>query len=130
MSDRYDDIAGLIADAIGRRQAAPLIARMAPGAVVWHNSDRQEMDAAAAFTGVAAAPIEISMDQRRVIASADAVVIQFIMRIAAEEPVEMHCCMVVSLEGGQITRIDEYLDPAAMSMANVPIAEDDLRPAR
>jgi ketosteroid isomerase-like protein len=130
MPDRNDEIAGLIADAIGGRQPGPLIARMAPGALVWHNSDRREMDAAAAFSAVAAAPMSIAMDQRRVIATPDAVVIQFIMRMAADVPVELYCCIVVSVEEGQITRIDEYLDPAAASMADADGAAPDLRAAR
>jgi ketosteroid isomerase-like protein len=130
MPDHNEEIAGLIADAIGRRQPAPLVARMAPGALVWHNSDRREMDAAVAFSAVAAAPMSIAMDQRRVIATPDAVVIQFIMRIAAEDPIELHCCMVVSVQDGQITRIDEYLDPAAASMVDAEGDAPDLQAAR
>jgi ketosteroid isomerase-like protein len=128
MSHHNEEIARLVADAIDRREVGPLIARMAPGAVVWHNSDRIETDAASMFAAVAAAPTHFTIDQRRVITTPDAVVIQFIMRVAGEDEVQLHCCMVVSVENGQITRIDEYLDPAAVSMANVDVP--DLRPAR
>jgi ketosteroid isomerase-like protein len=103
---------------------------MAPGAVVWHNADRREIDAAAAFSAVAATPETYVIDQHRVIATPDAVVIQFVMRIATVDPVELHCCMVVSVEDGQITRIDEYLDPAAVSLGNAELAEADLPSAR
>jgi hypothetical protein len=130
MPHHNDEIAGLIADAIDRKQVGPLIARMAPGAVVWHNADRREIDAAAAFSAVAATPETYVIDQHRVIATPDAVVIQFVMRIATVEPVELHCCMVVSVEDGKITRIDEYLDPAAASLGNAALAEADLPSAR
>jgi ketosteroid isomerase-like protein len=111
------DIPALIAAAIDQQQVEPLLARMAPGAIVWHNTDRVEADAAASFSAVAASPMRFRIDQRRVISTPDAVVIQFVMQIDAESPVELHCCMVVSLEGGTITRIDEYLDPAAAALS-------------
>jgi len=117
MDRSNEEIPALIAAAIDQGQVEPLLARMAPGAIVWHNSDRAEADAAASFTAVAASPLRFAIDQRRVITTPDAVVIQFVMHIDAETPLELHCCMVVSLDNGQITRIDEYLDPAAAAVA-------------
>ena len=108
----------LIKAAIEEKNVAPLLAHLAPGALVWHNSDRQEADAALSFSAVAQSPMRFAIDQRRIIATPEAVAIQFVMNIAMEPPLNLHCCMVVSLDGETITRIDEYLDPAAAAASS------------
>jgi uncharacterized protein len=93
------------------------VASLAPGAIVWHNYDRLEVDArenmgAIAMLGQIVSDAEI--ETLYLAPTPDGFVLQFALRgtaISSGKPVEMHNCIVVTTKDGAITRIDEYVDP-------------------
>jgi ketosteroid isomerase-like protein len=98
-----------------------LAANMAPGAVVWHNHDRLEVDAIANMAGIdilkKLVP-DAKFETVRLAAIADGFVLQFVLggTVAANgRPFEMQNAVIISTVDGKITRIDEYVDPTVGS---------------
>jgi len=94
-----------------------LVANMAPGAVVWHNHDRIEVDAIDNMAGIAMLG-KIVQDAKfetvRLAPISDGFVLQFVLRgtvTASGKPFEMQNAVIITTADGRITRIDEYLDP-------------------
>jgi ketosteroid isomerase-like protein len=94
-----------------------LVANLAPGAIVWHNYDRVEVDAIANMAGIDAfgkAVGDVKFTTVRLASLSDGFVLQFVMRgtvRASGKPFEMHNAIVVTTADGRIARIDEYVDP-------------------
>ena len=92
-------------------------ANLAPGAIVWHNYDRVEVDAFANMAAIdtfAKMVGDVKVDTVRLAPIPDGFVLQFALRgtvTASGKPFEMQNAIVVSTAGGKITRIDEYVDP-------------------
>ena len=112
-----DTIAKTFADALRTLETDALIARLAPGAIVWHNHDRQEVDAETTLRGIGALGQmvrDLEFETVRLSPTPDGFVMQFALRgtvIANGNPFEMQNCVVVSIVDDQVTRIDEYVDP-------------------
>src|SRR4051794_39014833 len=119
---RLDD---LLVDLLERGDPDALVERLAPGAVLWHNSDHRDMDAVAgvqAITGLHALVDDLRVD---VVARAelpDGFVLRYVLRgevKAAATPFAAHQCVVVRVVDGLITRIDEYVDPTMLAQLGV-----------
>ncbi|MFN8028237.1 MAG: hypothetical protein U0W40_18300 [Acidimicrobiia bacterium] len=94
-----------------------MVATFAPGAIVWHNYDRKEVDAIenmASVTVLSQIVKDMSMDHLRVEEFDGGFLYQFALKgtvIASGNPFEMHNVIIASVADGKITRIDEYVDP-------------------
>jgi hypothetical protein len=94
-----------------------MVATYAPGAIVWHNYDRKEVDAIENMAAVGMLTHivrDMSMDHLRVEEFPGGFVYQFALKgtvIANGNPFEMHNVIIASVTDGKITRIDEYVDP-------------------
>ena len=112
-----DAIVQSLADSLRTGNADPIIACLAPGAILWHNDDRQEVDAEQTLRGIGAR-LQLVRDREpdilRVAPTPDGFVMQFALRgtvVESGKPFEMQNCIVVSVAGDKVTRIDEYVDP-------------------
>lgn len=112
-----EDLAGALAAAIEGSDADGFLAALAPGAIVWHNHDRKEVDAVEnmAAIGMLSQMVEgLNSETLYLAPTADGFVFQFVVRgtvTANGKPFEMHNCIVATTADGKITRIDEYVDP-------------------
>ena len=90
---------------------------LAPGAVVWHNHDRAEVDAIANMAGIemlGQLVNDLKVETRYCSPTDDGFVLQFVTHgsVASNgRPFEMHNCIVVTTSDGKIERIEEYVDP-------------------
>ena len=112
-----DAIVQSLADSLRTGSADAFLGYLAPGAILWHNDTRQEVDAAATLQGIGAR-LQLVRDRApevlRVSPTLDGFVMQFALRgtvVANGNPFEMQNCIVVTLVDDQVTRIDEYVDP-------------------
>ena len=94
-----------------------LAANMAPGAVVWHNHDRVEVDAIANMAGIGILG-KLVQDAKfttvRLATISDGFVLQFVLRgtvTTSGKPFEMQNVVIITTLDQRITRIDEYVDP-------------------
>jgi ketosteroid isomerase-like protein len=112
-----EELVDSFAAALEGRGSAAFIASIEPGAILWHNNDRLEVDAIthmgniemlskvvrdAAFQTVRCAPIK------------NGFVLQFAFRgtlVSNGRNFEMQNCIVATTADGMISRIDEYVDP-------------------
>ena len=94
-----------------------MVATFAPGAVVWHNYDRKVVDAIENMGSVGMLTQivrDMSMEHLRIEEFPGGFLYQFALHgtvIASGKPFEMHNVVIASVDGGRITRIDEYVDP-------------------
>jgi ketosteroid isomerase-like protein len=106
--------------AIPRGDLAAVRALYAPGAEIWHNHDGVTQDAAANLRVLEWVVRNISglryEDVRRS-ATPTGFVQQHVLRGTAPngKPLEIPACIVCRVEGGRITRLDEYLDSAQLA---------------
>ena len=106
----HDPIVDSFADALRTGNADELIGYLAPGAIVWHNHDRQEVDAEATLRGIGALTKLVGdreLEIRRVAPTPDGFVMQFAMRgtvVANGKPFEMQNCVIVSVVDNRVTR--------------------------
>ena len=95
-----------------------MVATFAPGAVVWHNYDRKVVDAVENMGSVGMLTQivrDMSMEHLRIEEFPGGFLYQFALHgtvIASGKPFEMHNVVIASVDGGRITRIDEYVDPS------------------
>lgn len=94
------------------------VALLAPGAIVWHNHDRKEVDAREnmAAIGMLGQLVENLKNERVLLSQTDTgFVLQFVTRGSVRSSgndFEMQNCVVVTTsDDGLISRIDEYVDP-------------------
>jgi hypothetical protein len=113
-----DDLVAAFDDAITGKAPDAFVAALAPGAIVWHNHDRKEVDARENMAAIAMlAQLVDGLDSEHVrLAPIDGgFVLQFVITgtvRASGKPFEMQNCLVVTVDGdGLMTRIDEYVDP-------------------
>jgi ketosteroid isomerase-like protein len=113
-----DELVAAFDDAITGKDADAFVAALAPGAIVWHNHDRKEVDArenmaAIAMLGQLVAGLD--NDHVRLATIDGGFMLQFVTRgtvRASGKPFEMQNCLVVLTDaGGLISRIEEYVDP-------------------
>jgi ketosteroid isomerase-like protein len=113
-----DELVATFDDAITGKDPDAFVAALAPGAVVWHNHDRKDVDARENMAAIAMlAQLVDGLENEHVrLAEVDGgFVLQFVTRgtvRASGKPFEMQNCLVVSTTSdGLIERIDEYVDP-------------------
>ncbi len=113
-----EDLVAAFDDAITGKDADAFVAALAPGATVWHNHDRKEVDARENMATIAVLGQlvdHLENEHVRVAPIDDGFVLQFVTRgtvRSSGNPFEMQNCLVVTTSGdGLITRIDEYVDP-------------------
>jgi ketosteroid isomerase-like protein len=99
------------------RDPAGLEAVFAPGALVWHNNDRNEVDAVgnmAAIAMLAQLVNDLRCESIYVAPTPEGFVYRFVVHgtVASNgKPFEMQNCIFATTSDGKFTRIDEYLDP-------------------
>ena len=85
--------------------------------VVWHNSDRVEIDKETSSTRISVLTQiadNVTLETVRVIEAEIGFVEQIVIRGVTKTtgtPLELHNCLLVSVVDGKIKRIDEYVDP-------------------
>jgi ketosteroid isomerase-like protein len=104
--------------ALEGRDPDALVAVLAPGAIVWHNHDRKEVDAREnmAAIGTLAQLVDGLKNEHLLFAPIDGgFVLQYVTRGSVRSngnAFEMHNCIIVTTtDDGLISRIDEYVDP-------------------
>jgi ketosteroid isomerase-like protein len=110
-------LAGAFNAVLEERDRDEFVAMLAPRAIVWHNHDRNEVDAVenmAAIDMLAQIVTGAKIETLLLAPTPDGFVEQFVLRgtvVATGKPFEMHNCIVVTVADGMITRVDEYVDP-------------------
>ena len=105
-------------DALTGNGGDGFVAVLAPGAVVWHNHDRNDVDARdnMAAVDMLSQIVDELVNERRLFAPIDdGFVLQYVTRGKVRSngnDFEMHNCLIVHTDGdGLVTSIDEYVDP-------------------
>src|SRR5215213_3695793 len=118
MMPNTDELIAAFDGALTGKDADAFVASLAPGAVVWHNHDRKEVDARenmAAIAMLAQLVGELENEHVRRADIDDGFVLQFVTRGTVRSsgtPFEMQNCIVVTTtDDGLVSRIDEYVDP-------------------
>ena len=112
-----DELAGAFDAAIEGRDADAFVAVLAPGAIVWHNYDRKEVDARENMAAISMLSqlVDGLKSEHLLLASINGgFVLQFVVHGTVRSngnSFEMHNCIVVTTDDGLISRIDEYVDP-------------------
>jgi ketosteroid isomerase-like protein len=113
-----DELAAAFGALLVTGEPASITEHLAPGAVVWHNHDRIDVDAIDNMASVAVLGElvdDLSVEHRLLASTPDGFVLQFVTLGTVRsngKPFEMHNCIVVTRgDDGRITRIDEYVDP-------------------
>ena len=104
-------------EAIPKGDVETIRSLYAPDAAIWHNNDRvaQSVDKNLRVLAWVAANVEgLRYEDVRRRVTANGWVQQHVLRGTAPngEPLEIEACIVFTVAGGRITRLDEYLDPA------------------
>jgi ketosteroid isomerase-like protein len=111
--------------AIPRRDLEAVRAIYAPAAEIWHNHDGVTQDVTANLRVLAWVVKNISglryEDVRRS-ATPTGFVQQHVLRGTAPngQALEIPACIVCRVEGGRITRLDEYLDSGHLAALSIP----------
>ncbi len=117
MPDDVSTIADALIAAIEGGDIDTVESLYAPDIVVWHNTDGAEQDRAAnlrTLRWVVDHLSDRSYDEIRRQVTATGFVQQHVLRVttASGRRVSVPACLVVAVDSGRITRIDEYLDSA------------------
>jgi hypothetical protein len=114
----HDEMADIFAGALEGGDPGGFVAILAPGAIVWHNHDRKEVDAREnmAAIGMLGQLVDGLKSERIFLSPTDTgFVLQFVVRGTVrsnDNDFEMQNCVVVTTsDDGLISRIDEYVDP-------------------
>jgi ketosteroid isomerase-like protein len=114
----HDQMAAAFDAALTGGDPDDFVALLAPGAIVWHNHDRKEVDAREnmAAIGMLGQLVENLKNERVLLSPTDnGFVLQFVIRGSVRSSgndFEMQNCVVVTTtDDGLISRIDEYVDP-------------------
>jgi ketosteroid isomerase-like protein len=111
------ELAEALAAGIDGRDLDGFVSALAPGAIVWHNHDRLEVDALdnmAMVATLAHLVDDMTSETLYLAPTDDGFVFQYVVRGTVSsngKPFEMHNCIVATTADGRITRIDEYVDP-------------------
>jgi ketosteroid isomerase-like protein len=114
----HDEILNAFDGAIEGRDPDAFVAVLAPGAIVWHNHDRKEVDARenmAAIAMLAQLVDGLKNEHLRYAAIDGGFMLQYVVRGTVSSngnPFEMHNLLIVTTtDDGSISRLDEYVDP-------------------
>jgi uncharacterized protein len=101
----------------GPQQMDELLAFFAPGAVVWHNDDKVEVDAVENMKRlpglhqlVDGVDVDVLQRERLEHGWLQRFVLRGTVR-STGRPLSAHNCVVVHVTDGLIARVDEYVDP-------------------
>jgi hypothetical protein len=113
-----DEMVAAFDGAITGKNADAFVAALAPGALIWHNHDRKEVDARdnMAAIGMLGQLVEELENEHVLLAPIDGgFLLQYVTRGKVRSngnPFEMQNCLIVfTTDDGLIRRIDEYVDP-------------------
>jgi ketosteroid isomerase-like protein len=112
-----EELAEALAAGIDGRDLDGFVSALAPGAIVWHNHDRLEVDALdnmAMVATLAQLVDDMKSETLYLAPTDDGFVFQYVVRGTVRsngKPFEMHNCIVATTADGRIARIDEYVDP-------------------
>jgi ketosteroid isomerase-like protein len=113
-----DELVAAFDDAITGKDADSFVAALAPGAIVWHNHDRKDVDARENMAAIAMlGQLVDGLENEHVrLATIDGgFMLQYVTRgtvRSSGKPFEMQNCLVVlTTADGLIARIEEYVDP-------------------
>ena len=113
-----DELVAACDSGITGKDPDALVGVLAPGAVVWHNHDRKEVDARENMAAIAMLGqlVDELENEHVLLAPIDnGFVLQFVTKGKVRSngnPFEMQNCLVVTTtDDGLIRRIDEYVDP-------------------
>jgi ketosteroid isomerase-like protein len=114
----HDQMAAAFDGALAGGDPDGFVAVLAPGAIVWHNHDRKEVDARENMAAIGMlGQLVDNLKNERVLLSPTGTgfVLQFVVRgtvRSSGNDFEMQNCIVVTTtDDGLISRIDEYVDP-------------------
>ena len=114
----HDEMVAAFNAALEGRDADAFVGVLAPGAIVWHNHDRKEVDARenmAAVAMLAQIVDDLQIDHPLCAPIDEGFVLRFVARGTVNSngnPFEMHNCLIVTTtDDGLISRLDEYVDP-------------------
>ncbi len=114
----HEELAAAFDAALTGGEPDAFVAALAPGAVVWHNSDHNEVDARenmAAIAMLSQLVDDLENEHLLFTATDDGFVLAYATRGKVRSngnPFEMHNCLIVTTtDDGLISRIDEYVDP-------------------
>jgi ketosteroid isomerase-like protein len=113
-----DRFADAFRKAFASGDPAPLVGILAPGAVLWHNNDGVELEAAVACAGVSALAGRVEglhVDIHEQEGIGDGGYVRFIVRgtvnATGRQLAARNCVFVRFDADGRVTRMDEYVDP-------------------
>src|SRR3954471_20167337 len=99
----------------------PTTALMAPDGVIWHNFDDVEMtvDEVAARQAERAQGGEqpLRMDEVRISAMPGLALLRYVFLFGTAREIRVPGCMILTVENGLITRLEEYIDGGAIAEA-------------
>ena len=114
----HDEMLTAFDSALEGRDPDPLLAVLAPGAIMWHNHDRKEVDARDNMAAIGMLPqlVDGLKNEHLLYAPIDnGFVLRFVTRGTVRSngnEFEMQNCIIVTTnEDGMISRMDEYVDP-------------------
>jgi hypothetical protein len=114
----HDEMVAAFDAALEGRDPDAFVAALAPGAIVWHNHDRKEVDARenmAAIAMLSQIVDGLQIDHPLLAPIDDGFVLRFVTRGTVKSngnPFEMHNCLIVTTtDDGLVSRLDEYVDP-------------------
>ena len=113
-----DELVAAFDTALTGKDADAFVAALAPGAIIWHNHDRKEVDARENMAAIAMLGqlVDELENEHVLLAPIDnGFVLQYVTKGKVRSngnPFEMQNCLVVTTtDDGLIRRIDEYVDP-------------------
>jgi ketosteroid isomerase-like protein len=120
-----DELGDRLVELLEGGDPSVLVEHLAPGAVLWHNDDKQTIDALAGLQAVAglhalAGDVRIEVVQRAQLP--DGFFQRYVIHGTVREtgsPVAAHHCIVVRTADAGIVRIDEYVDPTLLAQLGV-----------
>jgi ketosteroid isomerase-like protein len=117
---KVPEVASRLIGAIEAGDFETFLACYAPGAVIWHNNDNLEQDPATVVKvlGWLRKRVDgLRYEELRVQPTPSGYVEQHVLRGTMRDgsTLEVPACLVVTVVDGLITRLDEYLDTAAVA---------------
>src|SRR4051794_35658070 len=116
--ERVQAVAETFVATIGKASTASL---MAPGGIIWHNFDDTEMtvdEVAARQAERASAGVSpLMMDDVRIYPMPSRALIQYVFLFGRDRDIRVPACMILTIDGGLITRLEEYIDGGALAEA-------------
>jgi hypothetical protein len=102
-------------------QPSEVLDHVAPGALLWHNDGKGEIDAVAgieAVVGLHQLVADVRVEVLDQFPLPDGFGLRYVLRGTVRQsgtPLAAHHCIFVRTDGGRITRIDEYVDPTLLT---------------